>query len=141
LRAVLRILFVVPFAYVAACLAAGAFIVLVVFAAEGDAVALAPESDMVELVFVILAAAVAVATFSIVPALLFILVAEILAWRSVFAYLAAGLLLGLAALVLMVPPGRAMDDAPLFLSAGAVAATVYWFFAGRSAGFGAEDKD
>jgi hypothetical protein len=71
LRALLRILFVVPLSYIAACLSAGAFIVLAVFAAEGDAVVLPAGGGFAEIGFLAFSAAVAVATFSLLPALAF----------------------------------------------------------------------
>jgi hypothetical protein len=140
LRALLRVLFVIPFSFVASTLAAGGFIVVVVFATEGDTVVLPAASGYAQIGLMTLAAAVAVATFSFVPVLLFLLFAEVFAWRSVIVYLLAGLVVGLAALALIVPPSRAIDDAPIFLSAGAVAGGIYWFLAGRNAGLGPHER-
>ncbi|HEX2257481.1 MAG TPA: hypothetical protein VHG92_12430 [Afifellaceae bacterium] len=136
MRATLRILVVIPLAYVAACLAAGGFVVLVAFGADLDAVAGVAEAAPGELMVLVLSAAAIIGAFAFVPALIAIVLAEAFGWRSLALYLLAGAAVGLAAVALLVPPERAWSDADaqLYLAAGAIAGAAYWLVAGRSAG-------
>ena len=141
MTAVLRILFVIPLAFLAACLAAGAFLVLALAGgAEGWREAAAYDEQGM-LVVLGGAAALIVAAVVAIPAFVVIILAELFGWRSVFFYLIAGVLIGLAVGLLpaeqMDPQG---DNAGALLAAvGAVGGFVYWLIAGRSAGFtGAE---
>jgi hypothetical protein len=136
-RATLRVILVIPLAYVFACLAAGGFVVLVAFGADLDAIAGVAEAAPGELAVLVISAAAIIGAFAFIPVLLAIVLAEIFAWRSLAIYLLAGLAVGLAAVAVLVPPerGLAQADARLFLAAGAVAGAVYWLIAGRKAGF------
>ena len=136
MRATLRIILLIPLAYVAACLAAGGFVVLVAFGADLDAVAGLVEAAPAELAALVVSAAALIGAFAFLPTLLAIVLAEVFAWRSLVFYLLAGLAVGFAAVALLVPPERGLGhaDARLFLAAGAVAGAVYWLIAGRRAG-------
>ena len=136
MRITLRILVLIPLAYVAACLAAGAFVVLVALGADLDAVAGVAEAVPGELIILVLSAAAIIGAFAFLPALVAIALAEAFGWRSLLVYLLAGAAVGLVAVALLVPPERAWSDADaqLFLAAGAVAGGVYWLVAGRKAG-------
>jgi hypothetical protein len=136
-RATLRVILVIPLAYVAACLAAGGFVVLVAFGADLDAIAGLAEAAPGELAVLVVSAAAIIGAFAFVPALFAIVLAEVFAWRSLAVYLLTGLAVGLAAVAILVPPERGLGhaDARLFLAAGAVAGAVYWLIAGRKAGF------
>ena len=138
MRATLRILVVIPLAFMAACVAAGGFVVIAAYGAGTDTVGGLSEATAAELVVLVISAALIVGAFSALPALVAIVLAETFAWRSLLFYLLAGCAVGFAAVALLVPPQRLMSDtdARLFLAAGAVAGAVYWLIAGRSAGLG-----
>ena len=136
MRTTLRILLVIPIAFLAACIAAGAFVVLAAYGAGTGTVSGTAEATAGELVVLTLSAAAVIGAFSFVPALVAIALAETFSWRSLVLYLLAGCAVAFAAVALLVPPERAVSDVdtPLFLAAGAVAGVVYWLIAGRTAG-------
>lgn len=136
MRATVRILVLIPLAFVAACIAAGGFFVLAAFGADTDTVGRVAQAAPGELIVLGLTAAAIVGDFSFVPALVAIVLAEAFGWRSLIFYLLAGSLIGLAAVSLLVAPDRAVSniDARHFLAAGAVAGLAYWLIAGRTAG-------
>ncbi len=86
-----------------------------------------------------LVTATAIGAFVAAPAALVILVAEIFALRSFVLYAAVGGLLGLAAAsgVVFVSgmEQTVRIDATVLAAAGIVGGLVYWFVAGRTAGF------
>jgi hypothetical protein len=141
-RAALRILLVIPLAFMTACLAAGGFVVLAAYGIGTDTVGGIAEAGPGELLVLVVTAAAVVGAFSFVPALAAIALAEAFGWRSLIFYLLAGCAVGFAAVALLVPPERALSDADarLFLAAGAVAGLVYWLVAGRTAGLGKSDR-
>lgn len=129
--ALLRLLFVVPLAYVAAVLAAGLTIAVAAVGAPGDA----PITFAV--VFTVHLFYIGAAAF--VPAAIAITLAEIFAIRSVFYYLAVGGALGLAAqqLVFFVGQTELYETRPvIYVAAGFVGGAVYWIIAGLHAGLG-----
>ncbi len=137
MTAVLRILFIIPLAFLAACLAAGAFLVLALAGgAEGwrEAAAVDEQGILVVLGSV---AAIIVAAVVAIPAFVVIILAELFRWRSIFFYLIVSALIGLAAGLLPVDPAEQHREnaAALFAAVGAVGGFVYWLIAGRSAGF------
>ncbi len=137
MTAILRILLVVPIGFVAACLAAGAILVLALAGGpEGWRELVHDDNDALFVVFGGLAGLV-VAAFVAVPAFVVILLAELFRWRSIFLYLAVGGLIGLSAGALPVetadPHLRAGNV--MLAAAGLVGGFVYWLVAGRSAGF------
>ncbi len=131
MTALLRLLFVVPFAYVLGVLAAGLTIAL---GAVGDPGA-APAAFAIALV---------VNTFYVglvafVPAAIAILAAEMAALRSPLYYVAVGAMLGFAANYLDFYVGRSAiaDSRPfLYVAGGVIGASVYWLIAGMYAGSG-----
>lgn len=137
MTAILRILVIIPFAFLAACLAAGAFLVLALSGgADGWREAAAVERDGLLVAFGA-GAALIIAAVVAVPAFIVILLAEFFRWRSVFFYLIAGALIGLAVGVLPADQATAWaENAGALLAAiGAVGGFIYWLIAGRSAGF------
>jgi hypothetical protein len=131
MTALLRLLFVVPLAYVAAVLAAG---LTIAAGAVGDLDA-APGLFVIALI--VNTAYVGAVAF--VPAALAILAAEMAALRSPFYYLAVGAGLGLAANQLAFYVGRAAlydDRAFLYVAGGLIGSAVYWLIAGMTAGAG-----
>lgn len=137
MSAILRILLIIPVAFLAACLSAGAFLVLALAGgADGWREVAATEQEGVLVVLGSLAAIIIAAVVAI-PAFIVILLGELFRWRSVFFYLIAGMLIALAAgfaPVNEVAP-REENLAALIAAAGAVAGYVYWLIAGRRAGF------
>jgi len=137
MTAILRILLIVPIGFVAACVAAGAILVLALIGGpDGWREQVHQDNDGLFVIFGGLAG-LAVAGFVAVPAVIVILLAELFRWRSIFLYLAAGGLIGLSAGVLpveTVDPQMRAENAML-AAAGLVGGFVYWLVAGRSAGF------
>jgi len=137
MTAILRILLIVPIGFVAACLAAGAILVLALIGGpDGWREQVHHDNDGLFVIFGGLAGLV-VAAFVAVPAFIVILLAELFRWRSIFLYLAAGGLIGLSAGVLpveTVDPQMRTENAML-AAAGVAGGFVYWLVAGRSAGF------
>lgn len=141
MTAILRLLLLLPLGFIAACLAAGAFLVLALAGGPDGWQALRAEFALGEEngLFVVLGgvAGLVVAALVAVPAFIVILLAELFAWRSVFVYLAAGALIGLSGSILpieeIVP--EAEPNMTMLAAAGLVGGFVYWLIAGRSAGF------
>jgi hypothetical protein len=133
--ALLRLLFLVPLGYLAACVAAGFMMAFGLFGYEPD-----PESQF------FFTASVVVWTFwagavAFVPAILAIVLAEVFGWRSILYWLAVG---GGIALVTERVADRyqSLDFADrrtvVILAAGFVGGFAYWLIAGRLAGTGQE---
>lgn len=144
MTAILRILIIIPLAFLTACLAAGAFLVLALSGgAEGWRQAAAVDEQGL-LVVLGSVAAIIVAAIVAIPAFVVIILAELFRWRSVFFYLIAGALIGLAIGLVQVDrmePHRE-NAAALLAAVGAVGGFVYWLIAGRSAGFtGAAERE
>jgi hypothetical protein len=141
MTAILRILLLIPLGFLAACLAAGAVLVLALAGGPDGWQALQAKLavDHGGGLFVVLGgvAALVVAGFVAIPAFIFILLAELFSWRSVFAYLAAGALIGLSGSIVpiedLVPEADA--NMTMLAAAGLAGGFVYWLVAGRSAGF------
>lgn len=88
------------------------------------------------------------------PVAILALAAEVLRWRSLLLYLAAGFALGAATLAYAwlaaptEPPDPILGEEPVLTTATIIAALagglagglVYWFAAGRSAGFSASQR-
>jgi len=134
MRAVLRILVVIPFAFVVAILAATALIVL---AAGAEPVAGEPEGFFTaKLVIVSLVASTYVGAVAAIPALIAIALAETFRWRSFVLHLAVGAAIGLIAFLMGIggEPPVAGYDLKIGGASGAVGGFVYWLIAGRWAG-------
>lgn len=141
MTAILRILFILPLGFLAACLTAGAVVVLALaggpdgwqaFRAE-----FLPGEDDGLFVLAGGLAGLVVAVFVAVPAFIVILLSELFALRSVFLYLVAGALIGLSGVLpveTIVP--EADVDMTMLAAAGLAGGFVYWLIAGRSAGYG-----
>jgi len=135
-RGVLRIIFLIPAAFIAASLAGAAIIVLSVgwhpqpYESQGELLA--------KLVFLSFITSMFVGMIAGVPALIMIVLAEVFSWRSVILHLVVGAGIGFVAFLLGIggePPASA-HDLRVGGAAGAVAGFVYWAIAGRSAGLG-----
>ncbi len=129
----LRLLFLVPLAYLAAVLAAA----LVVVAGYFGTPTSYQYSDF-EYAFWVSAAGfiamVRIGAVTFLPALGAIVLAEAFRWRSVFYYLAVGGVIGLLAHTMSSDPESFAYRRLLFPAAGFVGAFVYWLIAGRVAG-------
>ena len=89
-------------------------------------------------------AAIIVAAVVAIPAFVIIILAELFRWRSVFFYLIASALIGLAVGLASADQMEAQREnaAALLAAVGAVGGFVYWLIAGRSAGFtGATERE
>ncbi|MYZ49344.1 hypothetical protein [Propylenella binzhouense] len=134
MRVVLRVLFLLPFAFVAACVFAALFLVLAVIGLGPDGAYVGPYWG--ETALLTLGVAAAAAVVAALPAFVAILAAEILAIRSVLFYLLLGGSIGIGGgLFLHAPDGvLAAADAQLFGATGCVGGLAYWLMAGRGAG-------
>ena len=131
MRVIWRIVFVIPFGFIAACLAAAIFIAV---AAYGTG-ALDRDTVIWPAIFGVLAAPL-IGGLAALPALVVIVLAELLSWRSVLAYLVAGGVTGLSAYLLVDGAATPISDtdAQLAMAAGIIGGLAYWLFAGRTAG-------
>ncbi len=130
----LRLLFLVPFGFAAACIAAGMMATLGIFGVE--------YLDLDVIGWYIggaIANMISAGSIAFLPAALAIILAEVFAWRSVLYYLLAGGLIGAFAIHLTEQSGAldfaARPDVTL-LAAGFVGGFIYWLIAGRLAGAG-----
>jgi hypothetical protein len=134
MRAVWRILIVIPAAFVAASIAAAIVITLAagVHPNPGE-----PVGDFIaKLLVVSLVAAMVVGAIAGVPALIVIVLAEAFGWRSLILHLVIGAGIGFAAFLAGIggEPPASRGELQLGAAAGAVAGFVYWLIAGRKAG-------
>ena len=131
---VLRFLFVIPIAFVAACLT-GAFAMLWPFI---DPLAGPLTSDPVylfQLIIVFMEQAAQIGSVTLLPWALFMVLSESFGLRSILMHMAAGLCGGIA--ILIVAYGRTGPHASVqtaVVVASIVFALVYWIVAGHSAG-------
>ena len=127
----LRLIVVVPLAYVAAVIAAGFVVAWSLFGPglDGEPIDFFAGS--------VIAVSLMAGAVSFVPALVAVVLAEAFAWRSAFTYLAVGGAIGFATdrLADFAGPVELAGRRPvLYLAAGFVGGFVYWAIAGRSAG-------
>jgi len=127
----LRLVVVVPLAYVAAVIAAGFVVAYSLFGPgiDGEAIDFFAGS--------VIAVSLMAGAVSFVPALVAVVLAEAFGWRSAFTYLAVGGAVGFAAdrLTAFAGPVELAGRRPvLYLAAGFVGGFVYWLIADRSAG-------
>jgi hypothetical protein len=131
-RALWRILVLIPLGFILAGFAAAGFLVLAVIGTDGENFT----TYGAETLMLVFATATFVGGVAAVPAFIAIVIAEIFALRTVIFHLVAGGAIGLAAHLIgpvsEEPISRA--DAQLFLATGCVGGLVYWLVAGRSAG-------
>lgn len=117
-----------PFGYVAGCIAAAVVIVFMIGGLAG-----ATPGLILQLIVVI---AAYTALFAILPMAIAVVAAEIFIWRSALVWLVAGAAIGIVALVVLGPymPGISVERPWLFVVAGIVLGLVYWAIAGRRSG-------
>ena len=133
MAALLRFLFVVPLAFVVACLAAG-FAMLWPFM-ETDGGASGDPVFWIQAAFGLLAQTAQVGSTVLIPWAIFMVVTESLGWRSLLLHMAAGIVGGFA--VMRTSYGGVLPHASVqtaIVVAGLTFALVYWILAGRSAG-------
>ncbi|MBP0616628.1 hypothetical protein [Jiella mangrovi] len=130
---VLRFLFVVPLAYVAACLTA-AFAMLWPFMNVSDGAALDPVF-VAEVAFYFGAQAVQIGAAAFVPWVVFMVISEIAGLSSLLLHLVAGLLGGMFVLFAAYGPDVPhMSVQTAILVASLTFSLVYWILAGNRAG-------
>jgi hypothetical protein len=128
----LRILIVIPLAYVAACFAAGLMLVAPIMIGGGAPVAMNVGFSIVTALFI----AISVGPLAAVPTLVAVILAEWFAWRSFFFWTLLGGAIGFTALNFGPDIEGAWSSAigPLYVSAGFAGGAVYWLVAGRRSG-------
>src|SRR5882724_8343561 len=134
-------LFVVFFAFLLACLAAGTIVVVAVLYPEFSDLG-AREIDQSAFNVVLGFGFIFISGFALLPALIVVLITEAFYIRSILAYAVGGALVGAACYLGMVPfdPATMRFDGivrrylEIMTGAGIVAGLVYWMIAGRNAG-------
>jgi drug/metabolite transporter (DMT)-like permease len=132
LSTLLRLIFLVPLGYVAACIAAALMMAFTLFGYQSDDPAFVIPFTASVFILLFWTGAVAFA-----PAVLAIVLAEIFAWRSVLYYLLVGGAIALLADQVAETHGRfefADQRIAIFLAAGFVGGFAYWLIAGQGAG-------
>jgi hypothetical protein len=131
MSALIRLVILVPIAYIAALVAGALIITIALFGGQIDA-------DTAPLV---IGVAIGVTLYggvtTFLPALLAIVLAEIFSWRSIFYWLAAGGVIGVLASEITKAYGGfdfTVHLLPIYLAGGFVGGFVYWLIAGRDAG-------
>ena len=134
-------LFVILFAFLAACLVAGMIVVVAVLYPEFSDFGAAPvDQDAINVVlgfgFIFLSG------FALLPALVVVLITEAFCIRSMLAYAVGGAIVGAVCYLGLVPfdpqamqfDGIVRRHLEIMTGAGIVAGLVYWMIAGRAAG-------
>ena len=131
---VLRFLFVIPIAFVAACLT-GAFAMLWPFIDLSGGSLTRDPIYLFQLILLFMEQAAQIGSVTLLPWALFMVLSEAFGLRSILMHVAAGLCGGIA--ILIVAYGRTGPHASVqtaIVVASVVFALVYWIVAGRSAG-------
>ncbi len=134
-------LFVIFFAFLAACLAAGIIVVAAVLFPEFSDLGNGPV-DQRAFDIVIGFSFIFISGFALLPAMIIALITEAFSIRGVLAYAIGGGLVGLACYLGLVPfdtetlrfEGIVRRHLEIMTGAGIVAGLVYWMIAGRNAG-------
>jgi hypothetical protein len=134
-------LFVIVFAFFAACLIAGMIVVAAILFPEFSDLGAGP-IDQGALNVVIGFGFIFVSGFALLPAMLIALITEAFSIRSVLAYAIGGGVVGLACYLGLVPfdpdslrfEGIVRRHLEIMTGAGIVGGLVYWMIAGRNAG-------
>jgi len=134
-------LFVILFAFLFACLAAGMIVVGAVLYPEFSDLGGAP-IDQSAINVVLGFGFIFISGFALLPALIVVLITEAFYIRSILTYAVGGALVGCACYLGLVPfdPATLQFDGivrrhlEIMTGAGIVAGLVYWLIAGRSAG-------
>jgi hypothetical protein len=134
-------LFVVFFAFLAACLVAGMVVVGAILFPEFSDLGAGPvDPGVLNIMFGF--GFVFVSGFALVPAMIVVLLTEAFYIRSALAYAAGGGIVGLACYLGLVPfdaeqlrfEGIVRRHLEIMTGAGILAGMVYWMIAGRTAG-------
>ena len=134
-------LFVVFFAFLLACLAAGTIVVVAVLYPEFSDLG-AREIDQSAFNVVLGFGFIFISGFALLPALIVVLITEAFYIRGVLTYAVGGAIVGAACYLGLVPfdPNTLQFDGivrrhlEIMTGAGIVAGLIYWMIAGRSAG-------
>jgi len=134
-------LFVIFFAFLAACLVAGMIIVGAVMFPEFSDLGAGP-IDQSAIDIIIGFGFIFISGFALLPAMIIALITEAFYIRSALAYAVGGALVGLACYLGLVPfdpetlrfEGIVRRHMEIMTGAGIVAGVVYWMIAGRTAG-------
>ncbi len=134
-------LFVILFAFLFACLAAGMIVVGAVLYPEFSDLGTGP-IDQGAIDVVLGFGFIFISGFALLPALIVVLITEAFYIRSVLAYAIGGALVGAACYLGLIPfdpetmrfDGIVRRHLEILTGAGIVAGLVYWIIAGRSAG-------
>jgi hypothetical protein len=134
-------LFVIVFAFLAACLVAGMIVVIAILFPEFSDLGDGP-IDQGALNVLIGFGFIFVSGFALIPALLIALITEAFSIRSVLAYAIGGGVVGMACYLGLVPfdpdtlafEGIVRRHLEIMTGAGIVGGLVYWMIAGRNAG-------
>lgn len=134
MRSFLRLLFLVPIGFIAACIAAAAFFVFASIGTGPDGAYL--DRYLIDTLVLVAGVSATIGWLATIPALIAIGIAEIFGFRSIFYYLAAGAVIGVGVQLAASGPDPTITsgDATLFLATGCVAGFVYWAIAGWGAG-------
>ena len=134
-------LFVVFFAFLFACLAAGTIVVVAVLYPEFSDLGVEP-IDQSAINVLLGFGFIFLSGFALLPALIVVLITEAFYIRGVLTYAVGGALVGAACYLGLVPfdpqtmqfDGIVRRHLEIMTGAGIVAGLVYWMIAGRSAG-------
>ena len=134
-------LFVILFAFLAACLVAGMIVVGAVLYPEFSDLATGP-IDQSAINIVLGFGFIFISGFALLPALIVVLITEAFYIRGVLTYAVGGALVGAACYLGLVPfdpetlqfDGIVRRHLEIMTGAGIVAGLVYWMIAGRNAG-------
>jgi hypothetical protein len=134
-------LFVILFAFLAACFVAGSVVIGAIMFPEFSDLGAGPVDPGV-LNIVLGFGFIFVSGFALVPAMVVVLITEAFFIRSVLAYAVGGGIVGLACYLGLVPfdPGQLQFQGivrrhlEIMTGAGILAGLVYWMIAGRNAG-------
>src|SRR5215475_14737127 len=134
-------LFVIAFAFLAACLVAGMIIVTAVLFPEFSDLGAGPVDQGVFQILVGFGF-IFISGFALLPAAIIALITEAFSIRSVLAYAIGGAVVGLACYLSLVPfdtdtlrfEGIVRRHLEIMTGAGIVAGLMYWMIAGRTAG-------
>ena len=134
-------LFVIFFAFLFACLAAGMIVVGAVLYPEFSDLATGP-IDQSAINIVLGFGFIFLSGFALLPALIVVLITEAFYVRSALAYAVGGAIVGAACYLGLIPfdpatmhfEGIVRRHLEIMTGAGIVAGLVYWMVAGRSAG-------
>ena len=134
-------LFVILFAFLAACLVAGAVVIGAIMFPEFSDLGAGPVDPGV-LNIILGFGFIFVSGFALVPAMIVVLITEAFSIRSALTYAVGGGLVGLACYLGLVPfdtqqlqfEGVVRRHLEIMTGAGILAGVVYWIIAGRNAG-------